>query len=386
RKRCNIKLVKLKKMDSIGNLAGGVAHDFNNMLGGISGIVSLLEMKETEYDKIELLHAITKAVNRSSELTKKLLAFGRKGKNLNKPVNVNDTINDVISIIGNTISKNIAINMNLSESLNFIDADPNQINQVILNLCVNAAESIEDNIGKINITTENIILDEDFFDTHPEHKLGDYVKITVEDTGYGMDKETQRKIYEPFFTTKIDGQVKGTGLGLATVYGIIINHKGIIDLKSKVDEGSKFEIYFPKGKKVPKKVSENKSEIKLKSVKESLILIIEDDEINRRMLVEMFKILGHKVLVASNGVEGVKIYQERFADIDLVFMDMAIPLMEEKSAYLKMKKINSQIKSVLVTDYSHDEDVQEILDLGVNTLLLKPFELSSVQRALEENL
>ena len=384
RKKIEKKLIEAQKMDSIGNLAGGVAHDFNNMLGGISGFASLLEMKEDDPQKLKLINGILKAVKRSAELTKKLLAFGRKGKNLNQAVNINEIINEVISLIENTIPKNIEISLNLDKHISLIDADPSQLNQVVLNLCINAVESFDNLNGVIKISTENVILDDFFFKCHPDSKLNatECVKLTVKDDGSGIDPEIQKKIFDPFFTTKRDGKIKGTGLGLATVYGIIMNHFGTIDLVSTKGEGTEFQVYFPKGKKEQENIIIEKSVTYNETA--ATILIVEDEEINRRMLIEMLDVLGYKTFSAENGKVALDIYKEKHSEIDLVLLDMIMPVMDGKSTYIEMKKINPEIISILVTGFSHDEMAEAILNLGVNSLLLKPFELKKVKTAISK--
>ena len=387
RKKTEDKLIEAQKMDSIGNLAGGVAHDFNNMLGGIMGYASILMQEENDEDNQSILEGIINSAKRASDLTQKLLAFGRRGKNVIEAVNVNDVISDVLSLLKSSIddAEEIEVIQKLKSDLNFIDADPSQINQMLLNLCVNAREAMP-NGGVLTVETNNTYLDFDFCSRYSDRlKPGEYVSIKVTDTGYGMTEKIKNKVFEPFFTTKKEGEIKGTGLGLATVYGIVRNHQGVVEIETEVNKGSSFIIYLPKGKK-----EKTKSDLSIDSDKSKTenktALLVEDEQIVRNMGRRMLEALGYDVFTAENGKIAVDVFKEKHKQIDLVILDMKMPVMNGKESFLEMKKIDSNVKVILSTGYGHNQEAQELLDLGVLKLIAKPYDINELERILQETI
>ncbi|MFW6220746.1 MAG: PAS domain-containing sensor histidine kinase, partial [Nanoarchaeota archaeon] len=239
------KISEIDKLDSIGHLASGIAHDFNNILTGISGYNELLLSKEKDEKKINYHKKISKICDKGSSLTKKLLTFG-KGNNLKyEELNLNEIVEDVYTIIKPSIKENIILKKDLSENIYNINGDYSKLTQLVLNLCVNANEAIK-NEGILSLKTDNVSLNEYDLLKLPFGKTGDYVLLNVEDTGIGISKDLQKKIFNPFFTTKQNYEKKGTGLGLSVVYGIVKSHNAIIDVKSEINKGTSFDIYFPK--------------------------------------------------------------------------------------------------------------------------------------------
>jgi len=274
-----------------------------------------------------------------------------------------------------SIDKRITIEHDYEPSLYTIDADSSQMNQMIMNLCLNAAEAME-NGGNLSIKTENCYLDDDFCQWHDALQAGDYAMISVRDTGIGMDKAIQQQIFEPFFSTKPDSLVHASGLGLSTVYGIVKNHGGAIEVFSTLHEGSEFRLYFPKGKKEITIESEKPmSEI---SQGNACVLVVDDEELVREMVTEILSAFGYTVLQAENGQKGVEAYQEQHADIDLVILDMKMPMMDGREAFLAMQKINPNVCALLSTGYGSNNEAQEILDLGVKDLLSKPYKMEEI--------
>ncbi|MDD3050947.1 MAG: PAS domain S-box protein [Candidatus Cloacimonetes bacterium] len=377
------KMIEAQKMDSIGHLAGGVAHDFNNMLGGISGFTSLLLMKEEDEERKELLNGILTAVKRSASLTQKLLAFGRRGKNLAVPISLNDVVNDVVSILERTIAKNVHITKELRNDLFMIDSDPSQINQVIMNICVNAVEAMPDG-GELRIHTDNVDSSALNYDFTTPLSEKNYAFISISDTGIGMSDETKSHIFEPFFTTKFEGHVKGTGLGLATVYGIVKNNGGFIEVESEYDKGTSFIICFPRGHR--SKVEEEKSEHKIVKAEKGTILIIDDEDIIRSMISKMIKTLGYSVLTAENGKLGIDIYEKNQSDINAVVLDIKMPVMGGKDTLIALKKIQPGVKVVISSGYGQNEEAQELLDMGAKRLIAKPFDIATLSDALNQAL
>jgi PAS domain S-box-containing protein len=382
RQHLEAQIRQAQKMESIGTMAGGIAHDFNNILGGILGYISVIKMHIQSTDPIyRYVELIEKAGNRAANLISQLLAFSRKGKYEIKPININNSIQGVLSILEGTIKKNVEISSALAKEIPLVEGDAAQIEQTIMNICVNAVDAMSDG-GKLHLTTGLIYLDEAFGTTHPGAKPGHYVHITVTDTGAGMDKEILPKIFEPFFTTK--DKDKGTGLGLSMVYGIVKNHGGYVDVHSEPDKGSIFHIYLPPlpGAKTRKGIEMPPQEEIVTG--QETILIVDDEEIIRTMLKEVLETLGYTVLMASKGEEAIKIYREHCGEIDVVIIDMIMPKMGGKETYLKLKKINPDIRAILASGYSQDAAIQEILRSGIHGFIHKPFTTTELSLKIRE--
>lgn len=381
RKQIEEKLIEAQKMDSIGNLAGGIAHDFNNMLAVMMGYSGMLLMDETNPKRKEYLESVINSGERASKLIRQLLAFGRKGKNLNQAININTLVEEVYAIIERTISKEILIEKWLSEDIHAIDGDPTQIMQIILNLCVNAKDAITEDKGMIIVQTKNVIVNDIIAKRYPDIFPGEYVMFSISDNGCGISEEVRKRIFEPFFTTKKEGAVKGAGLGLAVVYGIIRSHKGFIDLKTELGKGTTFYVYLPRGEK--KYVQEK---VAMQQVVQGggTILVVDDEESIREMVNSTLSQLGYSVILAKDGEEGVAIYGERHSEIDAVVLDMRMPKMGGKEAFERMKLINPDIRAVLCTGFGQNEQSQEILDLGVKGLLTKPYRINDLSQVIAQ--
>ncbi|MFH1673889.1 MAG: PAS domain S-box protein [Pseudomonadota bacterium] len=381
RQNLEAQIRQAQKMESIGTMAGGIAHDFNNLLGGMLGYLSIMKTHLYPTDRIyRYVELIEKAGERAANLTNQLLAFSRKGKYEIAPVNINDSIRNVLNILERTTNKNIETSCSMGDNIPRIEGDPTQIEQTIMNICVNAADAMP-NGGKLQIKTELVHLDKTFSATHPGANPGNYIHITISDTGQGMDKETLSKIFEPFFTTK--EKDKGTGLGMSMVYGIVKNHGGYINVYSEPDKGSIFNIYFPPPMK---ELVEEEAKTQTESVAtgQETILVVDDEEIIRTMLQEVLEGIGYTVLLADNGEDALKLYRGRCNDIDLVIIDMIMPKMGGKETYLSLKKINPDIKAILASGFSQDTVVREILGAGVNGFIHKPFTTTELSKKIRE--
>ena len=381
RQNLEAQIRQAQKMESIGTMAGGIAHDFNNLLGGMLGYASIIKMKLKPTDTIyKYVDLIEKAGERAATLTGQLLAFSRKGKYEIVPVNINDSIHNVLDMIKRTTNKNIEISCSMADNIPRIAGDPTQIEQTIMNICINAIDAMP-NGGKLQIETESICLDNAFSAIHPGAKPGNYIHITISDTGHGMDKETIPRIFEPFFTTK--DKDKGTGLGMSMVYGIVKNHGGYINVYSEPDKGALFNIYFPL---LTKALAEKEAKILTESAErgQETILVIDDEEIIRTMFQDLLETLGYTVLLATDGEDGLKIYQDRRDEINLVIIDMIMPKMDGKETYLELKKINPDIKTILASGFSEDAVVQEILYAGINAFIHKPFTATELSKKIRE--
>ncbi|MDL1964242.1 MAG: PAS domain S-box protein, partial [Deltaproteobacteria bacterium] len=365
RKQLEKQLHHALKMESIGTLAGGIAHDFNNLLMSILGNASLMILNtDPGSPNYKRLKTIENQIERGSKLTSQLLGYARKGTYELKPVDLNHLIKDFSEIFGKT-GKDISIKLELSPDLLLIEADKNQVEQILRNLYVNASDAMPEG-GDVIIRTSNT--------NHVEMgtklyipKTGKYVLLTVTDTGTGMDKKTQERIFDPFFTTKEMG--RGTGFGLASVYGIINGHNGYIDVESEKGEGTTFSIYMPVSEKIVKNTA-NRSDMVVKAdmvVKGTeAVLLVDDEEIVLDVGRALLETMGYRVFSARDGYEALEVYKKNKEKIDIVILDMVMPGMSGGKVYDELKKIDSDIKILLSTGYSSDGQASEILRRGCN--------------------
>lgn len=374
-------LIQAQKMESLGTLAGGIAHDFNNLLMGIRGHSSLMlmDMKEN-HPFYENMTSIDQYVQKGAELTSQLLAFAMGGKYEVKTTDLNELIKKNSRMFGRT-KKEITIHTELQKEIWPVDVDQGQIEQVLLNLFVNSSQAMP-NGGDLHITTENITLDAGYTQKLGA-KLGNYVKTSIRDTGIGMNESTLHRIFDPFFTTKAMG--RGTGLGLASVYGILKNHGGFINVESERNQGSLFSFFLPVSSK--KIVRENESTIE--HIEEILkgsetVLLIDDEEMIINVATRMLKRLGYKVMIAQGGQEATKIYRANKDHIDLIILDMIMPGMGGRESYNALKNINPDAKVLLSSGYSLDGEAMEIMESGCNGFLQKPFSPKQLSQKIRE--
>ena len=370
-KKLEEQLLQAQKMDSIGNLAGGIAHDFNNLLGGILGYASFVKKKMSLEDPLyHSVNSIERTAEQAAELTKQLLGFARRGKYQVKPINCNALIQDLIQFLGRTIDKRITLQVELDPQLHLIEGDEAQLQQSLINICLNARDAMPSG-GTLKLVTGNQILSKEIYLNQRGWKEGDYVRITLSDTGTGIPREIQSQIFEPFFTTKEPG--RGTGLGLSMVYGIIQNHGGYIDLKSEPEQGTTFELFLPS---ITGAVITEESPVLHPTVTpkgSETVLIVDDEDIIRQLGADILEDVGYKVILATRGEEAIRLYQQQGKDIDLVVLDVVMPGMGGKETFRKLKEINPKIKVLLSSGYSTDGEVGEILKEGVEGMVQKPY-------------
>ena len=379
KKKLEEQLFHAQKMESIGRLAGGVAHDFNNILTSIMGFAELLKLKFPDPSSSEghASEIIIKSTERAADLTKQLLGFARGGKYQPVTLNINDVITEVLSVSEKIFDKKIEVNRDFEKNIWNVEADLNQLNQVFTNLIINARDAMPAG-GELTLNTQNEKVDEKYLEIYPEFKVGKYVKITVSDTGVGMPKEVRERVFEPFFSTK--GAGKGSGLGLATVYGIIKNHNGFIYVDSEPGKGSSFSIYLPAAEKRISKVEPKEPDIITGT---GTIMIVDDEKHVRELLKNQLEQIGYDVILAEDGSEAVKKYRKEYKRIKLIMLDMIMPKLDGRDTFLKMKQINPDLKVLLISGYSQDEKATKLLNEGVLGFAQKPFKIDKISRIIQ---
>lgn len=370
-----------RKMDAIGKLAGGVAHDFNNMLSGIMNAAQLLKSPRRHLDEksIKYVNMIFEASKRASSLTSKLLSFARKQDVAFSTVDLSLLLESTSSLLKNTIDKNIEIIMKQNAPYFFVQGNQSELQNILINLAVNGADAMPKG-GTLSIETMNISLDEQYcsastFDISP----GRYINILIKDTGEGIAPENLKRIFEPFFTTKETG--KGTGLGLATVYGAVQKHKGEMLVESQIGRGTSFSILLPCSDEKLLKASRVAETIQKGS---GTILIVDDEAIIRETVGRMLEEIGYQVILAESGEKAIEVYQERFNEIDIIILDMIMPKMNGLETYHKLKEINNKSKILVSSGFAKSEHLIEIQNAGIEGIINKPFKLMKLSQLLQK--
>jgi len=375
RKKLEAQLHHAQKMEAIGTLAGGIAHDFNNLLMGIQGNASLMLLNiDSRHPYYERLQNIEKQVESGTKLTSHLLGYARKGKYEVKPVDLNELIEETCGTFGRT-RKDMNIHIEIADDLFAIEADSGQIEQVLLNLFINAADAVPGG-GDLFLKTMNVT-HKDLTGKVYKPNRGRYVMLTVTDTGMGMDKETMERVFEPFFTTKEMGI--GTGLGLASTYGIIKGHGGHIDVESKKGQGTTFSIYLPASEKKVQRVAKTDEQV-IEGT--GMILLVDDEDVILEVGQDLLEAMGYQVFIAKDGKEAIEVYEKNRDDLDIVVLDMVMPNMGGGETYDRMRKINPNIKVLLSSGYSIDGEATEILERGCDAFIQKPFKIKELSEAI----
>jgi len=377
KKKLEAQLRQAQKMEAIGTLAGGIAHDFNNLLMGIQGRSSLMLLDtDSSHPHFEHFKSIEDYVESATELTSQLLGFARGGKYEVKPIDINELIKKQNRMFGRT-KKEITIRGKYEKNLWSVEADRGQIEQVILNLYINAWQAMLAG-GDLYIQTQNVIFGEKYSKPY-QVEPGNYVNISITDTGMGMDEATQQRIFEPFFTTKEMG--RGTGLGLASAYGIIKNHEGFIDVYSEKGEGTTFNIYLPASEK---EIMEEKESVKKVLKGTETVLFVDDEDVILDIGQRLLEKLGYKALIAKSGKKAIKLYKKDKEKIDMVILDMTMPDMGGGKVYDRLKEINPDIKVLLSSGYSISGQAAEILERGCNGFIQKPYRRKELSQKIRE--
>lgn len=379
-------LEQAQKMEAVGRLAGGVAHDFNNLLTGIIGNLSLVKTSEngsSDADSREFIVSAKRASQRAAELVKQLLGFSRQSHLELDYCMVNEVINEVMGLLKSTTDPRISILSNCSENLWTIEADGTQVEQVIMNLCVNAIDAIDCSDGTIEIKTHNVsFLDKELNDK-PGRKIGEYVMIVVSDNGTGMSSETKAKLFEPFFTTKEQG--KGTGLGLATSYGIVEQHGGWIECDSDLGVGSNFSIFLPRKDAPLRKPSLIVNDICDTAGGDETVLVVDDEDVVRKVAEGALKAHGFKTLSASNGKEALEILDQRSSEVMLVLLDLTMPIMSGKETLALIRERFEGMPVIVCSGYMVDlQGFENETGFRPDAAIQKPYDIKSLASKIRE--
>jgi len=375
RKRMEAQLLHAQKMEAIGTLAGGIAHDFNNLLMVIQGNTSLMLFDlHPEHPNFERLKRIEKQVQNGSRLTSQLLGYARKGRYEVKPVNLNLLVKEASEIFGRT-RKEITLHRDLAQDLSPIEADQGQIEQVLMNLFVNTADAMPGG-GDLFLKTANV--------THEHLKSqvyqareGNYVLLSVKDTGIGMDQKTIERIFDPFFTTKELG--RGTGLGLASVYGIVKGHGGYIAVESEKGKGATFKIYLPASTQSLQETIQTPDEFVRGT---ETVLLVDDEEMIIETGQDLLERMGYRTFIARSGEEALRIYETSRDSIDLVILDLVMPHMGGGELFDRLRAMNPNVKVLLSSGYSINGEATKILERGCKGFIQKPFDLRQLSQSL----
>ncbi len=383
RKQLEEQFRQAQKMESVGRLAGGVAHDFNNMLQAISGNIELaMHYAAPGSELSKFLFDAHHSADRAADLTRQLLAFARKQMISPKILNLSETVGSMVKMLGRLLGEEISLTWKPDSDLWLVRIDPSQIDQILVNLCVNARDAIG-GVGEVSVELGNVVLDETFRSQHTGSVPGEYVLLTVTDNGSGMTQETLERLYEPFYTTKEVG--KGTGLGLATVYGIVKQNEGFIDVESDLGKGSSFTIYFPRCSGEPTE-TKDKDEQQINAGKNKTVLLVEDEPEILTIVESMLQWLGYKVLATGSPDIALQIATKMTGEIHLLITDVIMPVMNGRELARQIKLIKPDIKCLYVSGHTADVIGEKgVLDEDTN-FLQKPFALVNLAAKAREAL
>ena len=383
-KQAEESLRQTQKLESLGVLAGGIAHDFNNLLTAILGNLDLaIDQLPPGSRVVPYLENAEKTTLKASELTKQMLAYSGKGHFVVKPQDLNRLVAEMTHLLKISIAKNAILEYRLAPDLPAIEGDSAQIQQVVMNLVTNASDAIEDREGCITLTTRvQDLSQEDLDTTLPTLRLepGRYVILEVTDTGCGMSPEVLERIFDPFYTTKVTGR----GLGLSAMLGILRGHHAGIEIRSREGAGSTFRVSFPATASPAH--AEAAPEVREDALLQGTVLLVDDENIILEALAPALEAMGFEVITARDGVEAVAIYQEASADIDLVLMDLTMPRMNGREAFLAMRRIRPEARVILTSGYNEQESLQHFLAKDLAGFIQKPFLLKDLRAILQAGL
>ncbi len=369
RKKIEAQFLRAQRMESIGTLAGGIAHDLNNVLSPILMAIQVLQMKAKDEESRQWLQILQTNAERGGQMVKQVLSFARGVEGDRVALQAKHLIKDAVKILQDTLPKTITIKYFVANDLRLVSADATQLHQVLMNLCVNARDAMLTG-GQISIRAENLDVDENYAQMHLEAKPGRFVMITVADTGIGMSQEIMGRIFEPFFTTKEIS--KGTGLGLSTASTIVRSHGGFMNVYSELGKGTEFNLYLPSISTTEEPSVEEKSH-ELPVGHGELILVVDDEEAIRKITKGTLEAFGYHVLVASDGTEGIALYAQHKDEIRVVLTDMMMPFLDGPALIRALQKMNPNVKIIAASGLAQNEKAAEAASVGVKVFLPKPY-------------
>jgi two-component system cell cycle sensor histidine kinase/response regulator CckA len=379
KKKMEEKIFHAQRIDSIGNLAGGVAHDFNNILTSILGSTAIMKRKMKKHDQwYRIVDIVETAAKRGASLTRQLLTFARKSNVQFRPVILNDLIDETLHLFEPTIDKTITVKKSLTNEVCLVNGDDGQIQQALLNLLINARDAMPDG-GVVSVQSEKIDFDTRKQDPAPEARTGEYVAISVTDHGVGMDRQIQQRIFEPFFSTKDQG--KGTGLGLAVVYGVVNSHNGFITVQSEPGIGSQFTLYFPLLKEIDR-AHQRLRPTRLQRGTEH-ILVVDDEQNVGEVIGGMLSNLGYQVTIADGGKKALALHKKN-KHFDAIILDMNMPVMGGKETFVKLKAIDPDIRIIVSTGYSNKSSETLPTGASADAFLQKPYQLEELSSTIRD--
>ena len=381
KKRLESQFLRAQRMESIGTLAGGIAHDLNNMLQPIMMSLQMLKVEFPDNKSHDLLDILETSARRAADLVGQVLSFARGMEGERAILQVRHIISEIGRILQETFPKSVQIQTDVPKDLWTISGEPTQIHQVLMNLCVNARDAMPSG-GTLRITTENLFIDENYAHMNIDAKVGPHIVITVSDTGAGIPPGLIDRIFEPFFTTKEPG--KGTGLGLSTAFGIVKSHGGFIHVYSDVGKGTRFKVYLPASETNETKVFGDRKSNELPTGHGELMLVIDDEAAIRDISKATLEKYGYRVITANDGAEGVAFYVQNKAEIKAVIVDMTMPIMDGNATIKALRKINPSLKIVAVSGLKMDEENVQAARVNANAFLSKPYTAETLLKTLYE--
>ncbi|BFM10198.1 hypothetical protein R50072_03510 [Simiduia litorea] len=373
-------LRQAQKMQAIGQLAGGISHDFNNLIHGIIGYAEIIEKIASQHEVGQQARRIISTATSAANLTQQLMTFARKGSYQFKQCNLHDLVADTTSIIKHTFPRNIDLNTRLDAHTPYFLGEATQIKNALLNLCLNARDAMPKG-GTLTIQTENVTLNTQIQVGEFKVPNGEYLRLRIEDTGNGMDEDVMSHIFEPFFTTKGVSSGAGMGMGLATSYGTMHLHRGAISCISTPDKGSLFEILLPLGE--PPLASSKPATTRATAPKITM-LIVDDEAMVLTYSEQLFSLHGHQVYTFSSPMEALSYYRDHWRDFDLVVLDMLMPEMNGQQLFEAMKQVNPKIKAIISSGYSNEKRIEEILSSGICAYVTKPFTYDVLEQKIAQ--
>jgi PAS domain S-box-containing protein len=377
KKQLEAQFLRAQRMESIGTLASGIAHDLNNVLTPILMTAQLLEAEPQEERYQRLLPVLVANAKRGANLVKQVLSFAKGLEGKFTILQVKHLISEIKQIIKETFPKSLEIRTDIPQSLWTVSGDATQLHQVLMNLCVNARDAMPDG-GRLSICAENQFIDRSYAQMHLDAQVGSYIVVTVTDTGMGIPPEILDRIFEPFFTTKELG--KGTGLGLSTVMGIIKSHNGFINVSSVIGKGTEFKVYIPAIESTEAEVSED---TELPIGHGELVLVVDDEVAIREITKTSLEAYNYKVITACDGIEAIALYAEHRDEISIVLTDMMMPSMDGLTTIRTLRKINPQVKIIAISGLASGDKLAAVIGTGVKTFLSKPFTTQELLKTLD---